>query len=146
MEERTNEIMDMVNRETEAWDRQDAEMLVSIFHPDMVWPWPPDNKAHDPIKWVFVMGRYDRRRWQESWQELFDTHKLIHNNRTIQKIEISADGGGAMAVVDVDTIWENRATGIRDHWKGRACKIYSLVDGSWKMTAHTGLLEYNIDD
>lgn len=27
----------MVDRETAAWDRQDAEALVELFHPDMVW-------------------------------------------------------------------------------------------------------------
>ena len=32
------EIQAMVDRETTAWDRQDAETLVSLFHPDMVWP------------------------------------------------------------------------------------------------------------
>ena len=30
----------MVDRETAAWDRQDADGLVGLFHPDMVWPWP----------------------------------------------------------------------------------------------------------
>ncbi len=31
------EIMALVDRETEAWNRQDSESLVSIFRPDMVW-------------------------------------------------------------------------------------------------------------
>ena len=33
-----DEIQAMVDRETAAWDRQDADALVSLFHPDMVWP------------------------------------------------------------------------------------------------------------
>ena len=41
------EIQAMVDRETEAWNRQDAEALVSIFHPDMVRPRPPDGRSHD---------------------------------------------------------------------------------------------------
>lgn len=45
-----------VDRETAAWDRQDAEELVSLFHPDMVWPWPPDAHAHDPNLWVLPWG------------------------------------------------------------------------------------------
>jgi ketosteroid isomerase-like protein len=32
------QIQTMVDRETSAWDRQDADALVSLFHPDMVWP------------------------------------------------------------------------------------------------------------
>ena len=37
-----DEIREMVNRETRAWDARDAEALTALFHPDMVWPWPPD--------------------------------------------------------------------------------------------------------
>lgn len=33
----------MVERETSAWNQKDAEALVDLFHPDMVWPWPPDG-------------------------------------------------------------------------------------------------------
>ncbi len=61
VEEQTRE---MVDRETRAWDTQDAEALVSIFHPDTVWPWPPDPNAHDPAKWVFPQGRFNRERWK----------------------------------------------------------------------------------
>jgi hypothetical protein len=49
----------MVDAETRAWDEQDAERLVSLFHPDMVWPWPPTADAHDPADWVWGMGRFD---------------------------------------------------------------------------------------
>jgi ketosteroid isomerase-like protein len=52
-----DEIQAMVDRETSAWDRQDAEALVSLLHPDMVWPWPPDAASHDPQSWVFPLGR-----------------------------------------------------------------------------------------
>jgi ketosteroid isomerase-like protein len=34
-------VRDMVNRETEAWNRKDADALVALFHPDMAWPWRP---------------------------------------------------------------------------------------------------------
>ena len=34
----------MVDRETRAWDTKDAGALVDLFHPDMVWPWPPDRQ------------------------------------------------------------------------------------------------------
>ena len=35
-------IKEIVDRETLAWDTQDVELLLTIFHPDMVWPWPKD--------------------------------------------------------------------------------------------------------
>ncbi len=43
------EIEEIVNRETRAWDTQDVDLLMTILHPDMVWPWPKDNQAHDPM-------------------------------------------------------------------------------------------------
>jgi ketosteroid isomerase-like protein len=135
------EIVDMVNRETEAWNRKDAETLLSLFHPDMVWPWPPTAQSHNPVDWVMVLGRFDRGRWKQVWQELFDSHELVHNRREIRKIQVSAQGDAAFAGVDVDTLWRDHG-GREFHWKGRACKVYSKLGGHWKMTMHTGLLEY----
>lgn len=136
-------IQEIVNRETRAWDTQDVELLMSVFHPDMVWPWPPHSTAHDPAEWVLEWGRYHPERWRKGWQELFDTHELVHNRRNVVKIVLSAEADGAFAVVDVDTLWRHRVTGGEFHWLGRACKGYSLVEGEWKMTMHTGLLEYD---
>ena len=136
------QIQEMVNRETRAWDRQDADALVELFHPDMVWPWPPSARDHDPATWVFVLGRYDRARWKRSWQELFETHRLVHNRRVTRKIEISGEGDGALAVVDIDTLWRSHA-GADNHWKGRVGKVYTLMPpGEWKLIMHTGALEY----
>ncbi len=137
-----SEIQAMVDCETRAWDRQDAEALVSLFHPDMVWPWPPDARAHDPETWVFPQGRYDRERWTAGWEELFRTHELVHNHRRTVRIEISAQGDGAFAVVDVDTLWRNRADGQPFHWKGRSCKGYTRVGDRWLLIFHTGLLDH----
>ena len=136
------EIEEIVNRETRAWDTQDVDLLLSVLHPDMVWPWPPGPEAHDPMDWVFVLGRYDRERWRRGWQDLFDTHHLVHNRRVIRRIEVSAEGDGAFAVVDVDTLWRSHA-GVDQHWCGRACKIYTRAGGEWKLIAHTGLLDYS---
>jgi len=136
-----DEIVEIVNRETRAWDTKDIELLMTIFHPDMVWPWPPTSQSHDPMEWVFWAGRYNYQRWSSNWQQLFDTHELVHNIREIRKIVITEEGDGAFAVVDVDTLW--RDSGGNDfHWKGRACKVYSKVGDEWKMTMHTGLLDY----
>lgn len=137
-----DEIQAMVDRETQAWDRQDADALVSLFHPDMVWPWPPDRHAHDPATWVFPLGRYDRARWKAGWAALFRTHDLVHNRRRTVRIEVSPEGDGGFAVVDVDTLWRHRADGALFPWKGRACKGYTKVGGQWLLVYHTGLLDY----
>ena len=136
-----SEIEEIVHRETRAWDTRDADLLVSIFHPDIVWPWPPGPHAHDPADWVFVMGRFDRERWRRIWQELFDTHELVHNRRRIVRIQVTDQRDGAFAVVDVDTLWRAE-NGTESRWLGRACKIYVRIGTSWKMISQVGLLLY----
>jgi ketosteroid isomerase-like protein len=139
-----SEIQALVDRETDAWNRQDAEALVEIFHPDMVWPWPPDGVTHDPAGWVFPMGRYDRARWKGSWEDLFRSHELVHNRRATVRLSVSEQQDGAFAVVDVDTLWRHRETGQAFHWKGRACKGYTKVGDRWLLIFHTGLLDYAV--
>lgn len=135
-------IREMVDRETGAWDTQDADLLVSIFHPDMVWPWPPTAEAHDPMEWVLELGRYDAARWRAVWQGLFDSHTLVRNRRVTRRIEASAEGDGGFAVVDIDTLWRD-AAGNDFHWLGRTCKIYTkLADGEWRLIAHHGVLNF----
>jgi len=138
----SKQIEEIVNRETRAWDTQDVDLLMTIFHGDMVWPWPRTPQSHDPIDWIFELGRYDYERWKSSWQELFNTHRLVHNKREIKKIEISNQGDGAFAVVDIDTLWID-PEGRPNHWKGRVCKVYAKVGNGWKMTMHTGVLDYS---
>ncbi len=142
MEEIVKEIQEMVDRETKAWDNKDAETLVTIFHPDMVWPWPPDNRSHDPINWELTWGRYDWNRWKQGWQDLFDNYTLVHNKRITRKIIVSEQSDGAFAVVDVDTLWRDKE-GNDFHWLGRAGKTYTKVNGEWKLIMHTGLLKYD---
>ncbi len=137
-----NEIRALVETETRAWDTRDAELLVGLFHPDAVWPWPPNPSAHDPVEWTWGMGRFDPVRWRRIWQELFDTHELVHNRRSIVRISVSPEGDGAFAVVDVDTLWRRRSDGERFHWLGRACKAYTKIGDQWKLIMHTGLLSY----
>ena len=135
------EIEEIVNRETRAWDTKDVDLLMTVFHPDMVWPWPKTPQSHNPMDWVLEWGRYNYDRWRNGWLELFNTHQLIHNVREIKKIEISKQADGAFAVVDIDTLWVN-TNGNKNHWKGRVCKVYTKVDNSWKLIMHTGVLEY----
>jgi ketosteroid isomerase-like protein len=139
------EIRATVDRETAAWDRQDAEALASLFHPDMVWPWPPNATAHDPVDWVFPWGRYNRERWMAGWEALFEKYELVHNRRRTVRVEVSAEGDGGFAVVDVDTLWRDRKTGEDCHWKGRACKGYTKCGDKWLLILHTGLLDYDGD-
>ncbi len=140
----SDEIREIVDRETRAWDTQDVQLLLTCFHHDMVWPWPPSAQAHDPIEWVMEWGRYDADRWGSGWQELFDTHDLVRNERRTEKIEVSKEGDGAFAVVDIDTLWRNRRTGEDFHWCGRTCKIYVKTDTGWKMTSQVGVLDYGV--
>lgn len=135
------EIKEIVDRETRAWDAKDVELLLSVFHPDMVWPWPRSERSHDPMDWVLTQGRFNHQRWKKRWQNLFRTHTLIHNKRVIKKIVVSKERDGAFAVVDIDSLWRDRR-GKKMRWKGRVCKVYSKVGGEWKMTMHTGVLEY----
>ena len=137
------QIEGMVNQETRAWDTQDVSLLLTLFHPDMVWPWPRTPMSHDPTDWVLEFGRYDRERWGQAWQHLFDTHTLVHNRRSIVKIAVSNEGDGALAVVDIDTLWRD-AQGQEQHWLGRVCKVYAKVADDWKMTMHTGVLDYSV--
>ena len=138
-----DEIREIVSRETRAWDTKDVKLLLTVFHPDMVWPWPPDARSHDPATWIFWAGRYNYERWRANWQELFDTHELAHNRRKIVRVVLTEELDGAFAVVDVDTLWRDRRAGRDFHWQGRACKVYSKVGDEWKMTMHTGLLDYD---
>ena len=111
------QIGEIVNRETRAWDTSDADLLMTVFHPDMIWPWPATAEAHDPMDWVLEQGRYDAKRWRDGWQSLFDTHRLAHNKREIKKIVVSQEGDGAFALLDIDTLWID-GEGCHNHMEG----------------------------
>jgi ketosteroid isomerase-like protein len=137
-----DEIRAIVDRETAAWDQLDADSLVELFHPDTVWPWPPNPDAHDPKSWIMPLGRFNRARWKAGWELLFAEYVLVHNKRSTVRIQVSNEQDGAFAVVDVDTLWRNRLTGKEQHWKGRACKVYTKVNERWYFIHQTGLLQY----
>jgi hypothetical protein len=54
MNDAESEIREIVDRETRGWDTQDVGLLLSVFHPDMVWPWPNSPTSHDPMEWRLV--------------------------------------------------------------------------------------------
>ena len=136
------EIQEIIDREAKAWETKDVDLLMTVMHPDMVWPWPRTPRSHDPMDWQLVMGRYDRDRWRSTWQEIFDSCALVHNRRVTRRIEVSREGDGAFAVLDIDTLWRKH-DGTSMHWKGRACKVYCKTQGRWKMIFQTGLLDYS---
>jgi hypothetical protein len=88
MDEIIAQIPALVDCETEGWNTKNVDSLLSIIHPDMVWPWPPHSDAHDHVEWVFEFGRFDRERWRKKWHSLFDDYDLIHNNRKRLKLKL----------------------------------------------------------
>jgi len=139
------QIREIVERETRAWDTQDVDLLLSIFHQDFVWVWPTRYDAHDPAEWRIGLGRFDEERWRRFFRELFDTHELASNDRKMVKVEVSEECDGGFAVVDIDTLWRRRDGADEMRWKGRVCKVYALVGDQWKLTMHTGALTYPRD-
>ena|SRR5260221_14508927 len=136
-----SEIREIVDRETKAWDTQDITSLMNIFHREMIWPWPTTLQPRDPMEQIFSAGSHDYETWRRNWEELFGSRILVHNKPVIRKIAVTPEGDGAFAVVDVDTLWRD-AQGRDVHWVGRTCKVYSREGQQWKLTMHTGLLDY----
>lgn len=136
------EIKNIIDRETKAWDTKNIELLLTIFHEEMVWPWPKTVYSLDPMNWELRMGKFNTSRWASIWQDLFDNYRLVHNIRKIKKIELSNECDGAFAVVDIDTLWINQNKELI-HWKGRTCKIYTKTTSSWKLIMQTGVLKYH---
>lgn len=137
-------IQRLVDLETEGWNTKNPDLFLSIIHHDMVWPWPASKDSHDPVNWVFELGRFNYERWKNNWQNIFNRNDLIHNRRKTIKIEITKELDGAFAVVDIDTLWQNKKTKESSNWKGRVCKIYTkMSNNEWKLISHTGVLDYS---
>ncbi len=43
-------IREIIDRETRAWNTKDVPLLLSVFHPDMVWAWPKSYTSIDPVE------------------------------------------------------------------------------------------------
>jgi hypothetical protein len=135
----------LVDRVTLGLNTKNADLFLDVIHPDMVWPWPPKPRDHDPARWKFVLGRFNKERWRQNFQVIFDTYDLIHNHRNTVAIEISDEGDAALAVVDVDSLWRDKGTKQEIHWKGRVCNIYTrMATGDWKLICQTGPLDYGL--
>lgn len=139
------EIQALIDRETLGLNTKNPDLFLDIIHPDMVWPWPPTPRDHDPDAWKFVLGRFNKERWRQNFQAIFDHHDLVHNHRNTVKIEVSPEEDAALAVMDIDSLWRTRDTKQDIHWKGRVCKIYTrMSDGEWKLIFQTGPLDYGL--
>jgi hypothetical protein len=56
-------IQEIIDRETRAWNTKDVPLLLTVFHPDMVWAWPATYTSYDPIDWRLPLGKFDAARW-----------------------------------------------------------------------------------
>ena len=139
------QIQALVDRVTMGLNFKNADLFLDVIHPDMVWPWPPKSGDHDPVRWEFVLGRFNKDRWRQNFQAIFDSYALVHNHRDTVKIELSPEEDAALAVVDVDSLWRDNKTKQEIHWKGRVCSIYTkTTSGEWKLISQTGPLDYGI--
>jgi hypothetical protein len=139
------QIQALIDRETLGWNTKNPDVFLDMIHPDMVWPWPPKPRDHDPVQWKFVLGRFNTERWRQYLQTIFANFDLVHNHRNTVKIEISPEEDAAFAVVDVDSLWRTKDTKQDIRWKGRVCKIYTrTTDGEWKLIFQTGPLDYEL--
>ncbi len=136
------DLEEIVQRETTAWNTKDVDLLLSVFHPDMVWVWPADATAHNPIDWETPQGKFDYSRWKNIYSEMFSNFSLEVNDRKVVKITETDEQDGGFAVVDIDTLWKNKQNGELMHWFGRTCKTYVKTSAGYKMIAQTGVLHY----
>jgi ketosteroid isomerase-like protein len=136
-----NEIKEIVNRETKAWSDKNIQLLMSIFHPDMVWVWPTDSKNLDPVSWALPQGKFDEVRYSKIYSSWFNNFEIIRNDRRTVKILISGEGDGAFAVVDIDTLWRSKE-GQESHWFGRTGKTYAKTPMGWKMINQVGVFDF----
>jgi hypothetical protein len=124
-------------------EHQKSWLVLDTIHPDMVWPWSPTSRDHDPVRWRFVLGRFNKERWRQYFQALFDQYELAQNNRNTVKIEVSPEEDAAFAILDIDSLWRDKDTKQEIQWKGRVCKFYTLMSsGDWKFIFQTGPLDY----
>ena len=143
---REAEIQQIIDRESQGYENEDVDLLLSVYHPDMVWAWPPHSQAHDPMEWVLRMGRYNEARWRVLIERFFATHTLIHNHRVTRKIVLSRNRTVPLpwwisirsGIARARAIPLGTTGTTEEHVIGRACKIYTLVNGEWKMLYQPG--------
>lgn len=132
----TARIKELVERETQAWNEGDVDLLLSLFHPDLIWIWPASGYAGDLLASQLQVSRFDPDRWQAGWSGIL-ANELLVNDRQILSITESPEGDSAVAVVNVETRW--RTPKGEAGWTGQATKCFVRTGDDWKMIAHIGL-------
>ncbi len=131
------EVQEIIDRETTAWTQKSTDLLLSIFHPNMVWVWPLDNKNYDPITWITPQGKFEYNKYLKIYSDWFAKFELIKNERIVKKITMTKENDGAFAIVDIDTLWRSKS-GEESHWLGRTGKTYVKTINGWKMINQVG--------
>ena len=112
------EIQALIDRETLGLNTKNPDLFLDMIHPDMVWPWPPTPRDHHPVRWKFVVGRFNKERWRQYFQAFFDHYDLVHNHRETIKVEVSLEEDAAFAIMDVDSLWRDKDSKQEIHWEG----------------------------
>src|SRR5947208_3351434 len=86
------QIRDIVDRETRAWDAQDVELLISCFHPAMVWPWPPTPQSHDPMTWGWCFAASTASGGSGAGRGRFTRTTLVQTGGKVRRAECRAEG------------------------------------------------------
>jgi len=142
-----SEIQALIELETLGLNSKNPDLFLDFIHPDMVWPWAPTSHDHDPVRWKFVLGRFQKERWRKYFQAIFDQYELVRNDRNTVKIEVSPEEDAAFAILDIDSLWRDKDTKQEIQWKGRVCKFYTRTTGrDWKFIFQIGPLDYSGGD
>jgi len=112
------EIQALIDGETLGLNTKNPDLFLDMIHSDMVWPWPPTPRDHHPVRWKFVVGRFNKERWRQYFQALFDHYDLVHNHRETIKVEVSLEEDAAFAIMDVDSLWRDKDSKQEIHWEG----------------------------
>ncbi len=136
-----NEVREVIDRETRAWTEKSTDLLLSIFHPDMVWVWPTDTKNYDPLSWNMPQGKFDHDKYLKIYSDWFSKFEIVKNERITRKITMTTENDGAFAVVDIDTLWRSK-DGEESHWFGRTGKTYVKTSNGWKMINQVGVFNF----
>ena len=138
-----SEIQEIIDKETAAWNTKSVNLLLSIFHHDMVWVWPTDPKNIDPMSWSSMLGKFDFDRWSTIYNNWFANFSPVKNIRKTQKVLVTKEGDGAFAVVDIDTLWVSHSN-EQSHWYGRTGKTYVKTTSGWKMINQVGVFDHTL--
>ena len=90
------QIQALIEREASGLNTKHADLFLDMIHPDMIWPWPRTSRDDDPVRWRFALGRFNKERWRQNFQAIFDNYDLVRNHRDIE-IEVSVEDDPSFA-------------------------------------------------